>query len=96
MFSLVISEHAFNFGSQTGENLCKWSYIITDTVLLIHQGNVYQCHQRYRVVTFALLVNLGIDIVPVGNELCGCTVVFLLGPVDYHLDFLVVNMQPYM
>ena len=94
MFSLLLLTEGFlDFAGQLGKNIIIGRGIIVRTLLLIHQRNVNQCHQRHCMITLAPLICLCIGIIALGDELgCG-TIEFFVVTIDDNLDFLVINVQ---
>ncbi len=85
-----------NLRSQLGKNIIIGCRIVLTALLLQHQRDVDQRHQRDGVLTLLTLLSLRIGVITVGDEL-GCpAVVLLIGTVDRHFDLLVVDVQPYM
>ena len=93
VFSL---QRFFNLRSQLSKNTFIGCRIVFGTQALIHQGDINQRHQRDCMLPLATLVSLSIDIITVGYELSRSTIILLVGTINRHLDFLIVDMQLYM
>ncbi len=94
---MIFSLQCFlNLRSQLSKKTIIGSRVIPAMLPLIHQGNVHQRHQRDGVLALLTLICLCIGIITVSDELGCLSVIFLIGTVNGHFDFLVVDMQPYM
>ena len=85
-----------NLRSQLSKNTIIGCRVVLAALAFQHQRDVDQRHQRDGMLTLLTLISLRISILTVGDEL-GCPAVeLLLGAIDRHFDFLVVDVQPYM
>ena len=95
-FSSWSLQRFLDLRSQLRKNTIIGRRVVLGALLLIHQGDVNQRHQRDCMFTLTALIRLSIGVITVGDEL-GCpTIQFLVIAVHRHFDFLVVDVQPYM
>ena len=94
--SLLLAKCILYLLCQPGKNIVVGFGIVVGTLLLIHQCDVDERHQRYRMIILAPFVCLSIGIVAL-RDLLGCqTVELLVVTVDDDFYLLIVDMQPDM
>ena len=83
----------FHFGCQLIENILERLCVMVGAFLLIEQCYIYKCHQRYYVFAFTGFVCRSVCIISFSDELCCRAIELLIVAVDYHFDFLVIDVQ---
>lgn len=93
---MFFAQCILHLSGQPGKNIIVRHRIVVTMLLLIHERNVDERHERYQVITLPTLICLGIGIVPVGDEL-GCQPIelFVLA-IDDDVYLFVVDVQPDM
>ena len=94
--SLRVAKSILHLLGQLGENIIIGRRIVVRMFFLVHQRNINQRHQRYRMVALTPLIGLGVGGLAFGDEFCCQAIVFLVVPVDDNLYLFVIDVQPDM
>ena len=89
---LLLTEGILDFAGQLSKNIIIGRGIIMRTLLLIHQRNINQSHQRHCMITLAPFICLCIGIVALSDELGCSTIEFFVVTIDDNFYFFIVNM----
>ena len=89
-------QHIFHLSGQPGKNIIVRHRIVVTMLLLIHECDVDERHERNHMIILPALISLGVGIIAVGDELgCQAIELFVL-TVDDDIYLFVVDVQPDM
>lgn len=91
--SLIFAKRFFDFLGQTCENIIIGHRIIVCKLLLMHQRNVDERHQRNGMIALTTFVVGRIGIVALRNELGCIAIVLLIFWSNHHFYFFVIDVQ---